>query len=294
MFVELRQRQNIILVTVSIIFLLLVYAVAPPVNFPAGSIVTIEEGKGVSALGQDLKDYRLINSTFWFRVVAMVLGGERGMKAGQYYFAERESAIAVAWRILHADYRIKSVKLTIPEGFTVEKISNLFDERFAFFDKALFVSIAPEGYLFPDTYFVPVTATASSTIKLMQDNFEKQISTVMSEVEISGKTLEQVMIMASFLEAEVKTQEDREIAAGILWKRLKIGMALQVDSYMWTYKFAGLPEKPINNPGLVSIRAALNPKTTAYLYFLTGKDGKTHYAKTFDEHQTNIQKYLAD
>ena len=285
-------KRRVAFMVSAIFFLSLVWGVAPPTQFPTHSIITVPEGLGLYKLGEKLSEENLVRSPFWFRMVAILLGGERRMQAGQYYFPDRANVVQVAWRIFHGDYQVETVKLTIPEGFTVEKISNLFDERFAFFDKALFVSVAPEGYLFPDTYFVPVTATASSTIKLMQDNFEKQIATVMSEVAISGRTLEQIMIMASLLEAEVKTQEDREIAAGILWKRLKIGMALQVDSYMWTYKFAGLPEHPINNPGLVSIRAALNPKTTPYLYFLTGKDGKTHYAKTFDEHQTNIAKYL--
>ena len=70
-------------------------------------------------------------------------------------------------------------------------------------------------------------------------------------------------------------------------------MPLQVDVEMNTYEFPGLPESPINNPGLLSIKASLHPTTTPYLYYLTGKDGKMRYAKTFDEHKKNIIKYLS-
>ena len=83
------------------------------------------------------------------------------------------------------------------------------------------------------------------------------------------------------------------MASDILWKRLKLGMPLQIDSEMGTYEFIGLPENPINNPGIVSIEAAIHPTSTPYLYFLTGKDRKMHYAKTFNEHKENIIKYLS-
>lgn len=214
------------------------------------------------------------------------------MQAGQYYMSDPQTAFTVAWRILHGDYNVETAKITIPEGFTIEKISKLFDERFPLFDNALFIKTAPEGYLFPDTYFVPVSASASSTIKLLQDNFEVKINGIMPELKKSGKSLETIITMASLLEAEGKTEVDRLAIAAILWKRLKLGMPLQVDSEMGTYEFQGLPKDPINNPGLVSITSALRATTTPYLYFLTGKDGKMHYAKTFDEHKANIAKYL--
>ena len=98
--------------------------------------------------------------------------------------------------------------------------------------------------------------------------------------------------MASILEAEGKTEEDRKIIAGILYKRLEIGMALQVDSDLSTYEKPGLPQLPITNPGLESINDALHPTETDYLYFLTGRDGNMYYAKTFEQHVQNKKKYL--
>jgi len=214
------------------------------------------------------------------------------MKAGQYLMSGPQNVFFIAWRVFHGDYDIETVKLTIPEGFTVREISKLFDERFVFFDHADFVEHAPEGYLFPDTYFIPVIATASSTIKLLGDNFTHKIVSSMPDIESSGRTLKEIIIMASLLEAETKTKEDREIVSDILWKRLKLRMPLQVDSDMGTYEFVGLPENPINNPGLVSIDAALHPTSTPYLYFLTGDDGTMHYSRTFDEHVAKKLKYI--
>ena len=275
-----------------VLFIIFFFPTTPPFSFPSGSIVTIPEGVGLYALAKRLREDKVIRSPFWFRTVAIVLGGERDMKAGQYLMSGPQNVFFIAWRVFHGDYDIETVKLTIPEGFTVREISKLFDERFVFFDHADFVEHAPEGYLFPDTYFIPVTATASSTIKLLGDNFTHKITLSMPDIESSGRTLKEIITMASLLEAETKTKEDREIVSDILWKRLKLKMPLQVDSEMGTYEFIGLPENPINNPGLVSIDAALHPTSTPYLYFLTGNDGTMHYSRTFDEHVAKKLKYI--
>ncbi|MDZ4205647.1 MAG: endolytic transglycosylase MltG [Patescibacteria group bacterium] len=277
----------------TVLFVISFFLAIPPFSFPSGSIVTVPEGAGLYTLAERLREDKVIRSPLWFRVAAIVLGGERDMKAGQYLMSRPQNVFIIAWRVFHGNYDIETIKLTIPEGFTVKNISALFDDRFTFFDHADFVTQAPEGYLFPDTYFIPVTATASSTIKLLSDNFTRKISPSMSAVDSLGRTLEEIIIIASLLEAEANTKEDREMASDILWKRLNLGMPLQVDAETGTYEFVGLPENPINNPGIVSIEAAIYPTPTPYLYFLTGKDGKMHYAKTFDEHKRNIIKYLS-
>ncbi|MBI2086922.1 MAG: endolytic transglycosylase MltG [Candidatus Zambryskibacteria bacterium] len=265
----------------------------PPQSFPTGSIITVPEGAGLYSLSKLLEEENVIRSPFWFRTVSILLRGEKEMKAGQYYLNRSQSTFGLAWRIFRGDHRIETVKLTIPEGFTVNKISALFDnEKFSFFDNDLFERIAPEGYLFPDTYFVPVTATASSTIKLFRDNFTKKVFPVMPEIELSGRTLEEIIIVASLIEGEANNQEDREMVSDVLWKRLKLGMPLQVDVETKTYEFQGLPERPINNPGLLSIQATLHPTTTPYLYYLTGDNGQMYYSRTFDEHVAKKQQYI--
>ena len=121
--------------------------------------------------------------------------------------------------------------------------------------------------------------------------------------------------MASLIEEETRTQEERPTVAGILWKRLDIDMPLQVDatfSYINgkntfeltlddiaddtspynTYAHKGLPPGPISNPGLDSIVAALYPKENPYLYYLADLSGTTHYSRTFDEHKEKKFRYL--
>ncbi|MEK7461735.1 MAG: endolytic transglycosylase MltG [Patescibacteria group bacterium] len=276
-----------------ILFVIGSFFTTSPFTFPSGAMITVPEGIGLYSLTEKLKEEKVIRSPFWFRTIAIILGGGRNMKAGQYLMSAPENVFFIAWRFFHGKYGVKTVKLTIPEGFTVTKIASLFDNKFQSFNRESFLVSAPEGYLFPDTYFIPVTATASSTIKLLNDNFIRQISSILPDIKSSGRTLEEIIIMASLLEAETDTKEDREMASDILWKRFDLGMPLQVDSEIGTYKYVGLPKSPINNPGLVSIEAAIHPTPTPYLYFLTGKDGEMHYAKTFDEHKKNITKYLS-
>ncbi|MCX6701950.1 MAG: endolytic transglycosylase MltG [Candidatus Zambryskibacteria bacterium] len=169
-----------------------------------------------------------------------------------------------------------------------------------------------EGYLFPDTYFISKTAKSMDVINMMKENFEVKINSV-SGIATSTHKLKDIIIMASILEGEA-LPKDRNIVAGILWKRLEMGMPLQVDSTFAyingkntyeltlddlkidspynTYKYRGLPPGPISNPGLEAIISAINPIKTKYLYFLTEKDGTIHYAKTFEEHKRNKELYL--
>ncbi|MEX2010303.1 MAG: endolytic transglycosylase MltG, partial [Parcubacteria group bacterium] len=256
----------------------------------------------------------VIRNTLWFRNVAILLGGEKNMQAGDYYLPYPQNVYIIASRIVRGYYDIERVKITIPEGFTVRKISSMFDDRFTLFDHGIFEATAPEGYMFPDTYFIGVNATASSTIKIMRENFNKRLLPLTGEIEEFGKPLGDVIIMASILEGEAKTNEDKRIISGILWKRLKLGIPLQVDtSFVYiigkstaeltlndlkinspynSYLYKGLPPTPISNPGLDSIRAAITPTTTPYLYFLTDGEGNMHYSKTFNEHKIKKDKYL--
>ncbi len=290
------------------------FSISAPRAFPKDTIVAVNRGSGLFELSSELEKKQVIRSPFWFRVAAIALGGERAMKAGDYYMEKPENAFFIAKRIVDGDYQIERVRITIPEGFTVAKISALFDDRFPLFDHEVFESLAPEGYLFPDTYFVPVNSTATSTIKLLRDNFIRKIFPLMPEVELSGRSLGEIITMASIIEAEANNKEDREMISGILWRRIELDIPLQVDaSFVYvngkttedlttddlkidspynTYLYKGLPPKPISNPGLESILAALNPTVSPYLYFLTGDDGMMYYATNHDKHVQNKQKYL--
>lgn len=314
-------KKKYVLLVIGIVAILsfpvLIYAgfLSAPRPFPQGFTVSVDSGSGLLELSNKLEEEGVIRSSFWFRIAAILFKGERGLQAGEYALQGKENVFDLARRIVNGDYRIKRIKLTIPEGFTVKKISSLFDtNEFENFDKIMFEKTAQEGYLFPDTYFIHVNATATSTIRMLRDNFIRKIFYLMPEVEESGRTLDEIIIMASILESEANTKDDREIVSGILWKRLDTGMPLQVDaSFVYvngkttkdltlddlkikspynTYLYKGLPPTPISNPGLESIEAAIHPKESPYLFFLTGTDGKMYYAKTFEEHVKNKQKFL--
>lgn len=212
------------------------------------------------------------------------------------------------------------VKITIPEGYSVKDIAEKF-VGFKNFNKDNFLKIAggKEGYLFPDTYFFTSLETEEEIIKKMESNFkEKAVPILTQGVNNRGSSISSeigsVIIMASILEKEALTLEDKKIVSGILWKRLETGMLLQVDAvfvYIMgkkssdltlddlkidspynTYLYKGLPLAPICNPGIESIEAALNPTASSYWYYLSDKNLNIHFAKNFNEHKLNKAKYL--
>ncbi len=276
-------------------FFLFLYAFAfsSPRNFPVDTIITLEKGAGLTQLANKLEDMGVIRSKLWFRTAVILFESERGIQAGDYYLSRRQNAISLAWRMTHGRHGLAEIKITVPEGFTNQEISDLFDERFSNFERERFLELSQEGYMFPDTYFVRVNATTEDVVELFKSNYEKKVSPLRERMREFGKTEEEIIKMASIIEGEVQTFEDKQTISGILWKRLSIGMALQVDADPKTYEEPGLPKQPINNPGLLSIEAALTPKSSPYFYFLNAKsDGATYFAETLEEHILNIQKHL--
>jgi UPF0755 protein len=195
-----------------------------------------------------------------------------------------------------------------------------FSERFTFLtDKPKYYGL--EGYLFPDTYRVYSDSSAEEVVVKMLANFDSKLSAKMrQDIKAQGKTIYEVVIMASLIEKEApinyadSENRDARIVSDIFWGRLKTGQALQsdatlsyllsdndaahsgsdleIDSPYNSYKYQGLPPTPICNPGLKALEAAIYPVKTDYNYFLTSPDGKIYYAKTYDEHLSNKYKYL--
>lgn len=287
-----------------------------PSDFPTSTIVTIESGQGLQRIVQDFKSKSIIRSPFMFRSLVIILGGEKRVVAGDYLLDTKENPLTLALRIIRGDFHMNEIKLTIPEGMSVKEIGELLDKNLVSFDQASFVERATskEGYLFPDTYFFRPTTKPEDVIGRMNALYEKKIETLQKDILASKHSEKEIITMASILEGEAKTTEDRKIVSGILWKRMSAGIPLQVDatfkyingkgtaelslddlkidSRYNTYVYRGLPPTPINNPGLDAILASLYPTKTPYLYFLTGRDGKMYYARTFEEHKVNKAKYL--
>jgi UPF0755 protein len=244
-----------------------------------------------------------------------MLGGEKKLIAGDYLLDKKEGPADLAFRITKGHFHLNTFKATIPEGWSVTQIGEYLKTNLISFDKSKFIKLAKEkeGYLFPDTYFISPTIKPEDMIKKMTDNFDLKIKSV-TALSTSTKTLKEIIIMASILEEEARTTESRRMVSGILWKRISLGMPLQVDStFLYingkttyeltledlkinspynTYQYKGLPPGPISNPGLDAINAALNPIKSKYIYFLSSKSGTMHYATTFEEHKKNKELYL--
>ena len=265
-----------------------------PSGFPLGKIVQIEQGTGLRVISLQLKQEHIISSRTAFEAFVIIYGGERHLIPADYLFEDKEPVWEVARRIFRGDRHLAPVKVTIPEGFNVSDIANTFILKLANFNKEKFLLLAKEkeGYLFPDTYFFFTNATEVEVFRSMSDNFEKKITPLIPKIISSGKNEKDIIVMASIVEGEAKGDADREVIAGILWKRISIGMPLQVDSAPETYKVKGLPKSPIGNPGLLAIESAISPKSSSYLYYLHDKSGFIHYAITFADHKANIKKYL--
>jgi UPF0755 protein len=288
-------KKSVFYIVGIIAFLLLVHFLfVAPDNFPTGIIINIKEGSSLRYISKYLEENHIIRSRVSFETFAIIFGGERYLASGDYLFESKLPVFEVARRLSRGERHLAPVKVTIPEGFNVSDISKAFASRLSNFDQNKFLldGTTKEGYLFPDTYFFLTTDTEQDVLHSMSDNFEKKIAPLLPEIKSYGKTEKDIITMASLIEKESKGDIDRAFISGILWKRLSLGMPLQVDADPNTYKAKGLSKNPICNPGLKAIEAAIHPKVSNYLYYLHDKNGNIHYASTFTEHLSNKQKYL--
>lgn len=292
------------------------FCIRPPAPFPTGTIATISRGSTLKEASQELKAAGALRSPLFLELYIHLLGGAKNVIAGGYALDTPQSVFVIGRRIVAGDHQLETIKITIPEGTTIVEIAALLRNSLASFSSKEFMDLAAkkEGFLFPDTYFFLPTATPEEILTIMEENFAQKLSSVQKNIDTFHKPLNDVIIMASIIEKEAHAPEARKIISGILWKRLEIGMPLQVDAtFLYingkktfelslddlaidspynTYKNAGLPAGPIGNPGLDSIVAAVTPTPSPYLYYLADKSGETHYAKTFDEHKRNKERYL--
>ena len=319
-------------------------------------VFEIKEGQGAKEIGKNLEKQGLIKNDFYFLFYIWKTNRGRNLKAGRYCLSSSQNIVEMVEKMMKGPIR-EEIKLTFPEGWRIseiekrlnsvglinsDEISKLkvkqFKKRYDFLKDAP-DKVSLEGYLFPDTYFFRCPAPKVSCkngkgeiIKCQNgdpkeiaeeflDNFDKKLTPELrEEIRNQGKSIFEIVTMASILEKEVQTVEDKKIVSGIFWKRIKenrplescatvafilgksnwsfdqmreeIAKAKEIDSPYNTYKYPGLPPGPISNPGIESIKAAIFPKESEYNYFLTDKTGKTHFAKTLEEHNENKLYYL--
>lgn len=290
---------------------------APPSIFPSGKIFVVNRGESAAHIAQTFADAHLVAHATMLNALLRIMGVGNTVQAGAYSFANPESVLTIALRLSVGDYGIPPKRITLYEGMTVRdlaaRVASALPEITA--DDMLAAGKNYEGYLFPDTYIFAPGADADAVIATMRANFTEKIAPLSGAIGSSGHSLSEIITMASLIEKEARTVESKRVIAGILWRRIAIGMPLQVDAVFGhifnrdtyspsykdlkvdspynTYTHKGLPPGPIDNPGLDSIEAALNPTKTPYLYYLTGRDNQMHYASTYDGHLANQRKYLS-
>lgn len=312
---------HILPIAVSIVVLLVVglasyQLLLPPQNFPAKHLIELPDDASVSGMGAILTAKGAIRSAFAFRVYARLTFQDRSLASGLYVFEEPIGLALLTHRLAEGEHGIAPARVTLTEGMTVADMGAELRAAIPGFDADAFLELASssEGYLFPDTYFFLPGTTSREVVERLRARFDERIGTIDDKVAVSGRSLGNLVVMASLIEREAKTEEDQRIISGILWKRLDGDMPLQVDAVFGyihntngyeptardleldspynTYRYPGLPPGPIANPGLAALRAAIEPLESPYLYYLTGKDGLMHYGRTFGDHKRNRELYL--
>lgn len=261
-----------------------------PVNASGRAVYfTVEKGDGFREIARSLKDSALIKSPSAFVIYAALTGSAHKLKPGVYKLSPAMNLPKILSTLKKG---AEDIEVVIQEGQTLAEVEKeLADLKILPKKKLLkYPGRSLEGFLFPDTYRFFASSTADEVVKKFLANFGQKAMPVLSQAK---GDFYKTLIMASIIEKEIPFSEDRPIVAGILYKRLKIGMGLQVDAAPETYDHAGLPSKPIANPGLDAIRAAVYPKSSEYLYYLSDPaTKKTIFAKTFEEHKENKWRYL--
>jgi len=268
-------------------------------------IFLVKKGEGAEEISINLKKQNLIRYSSFFKAYVLIQEKAQELKAGEYELSPSMNVPEIVDKLVSGD-RIKKI-ITIIEGWTVEDIADYLEVEE--------LSSDLEGYLFPDTYEISPEDGTEEIINKMLDNFDKKLSLKLrEEIASQEKTVHEIVIMASLIEKEVRTLEDKKIVSGILWKRIEVGMPLQVDATITyitgrksteilkqeleidspynTYKYKGLPFGPICNPGLESILAAVYPESSEYWFYLSTPEGETIFSKTLKKHNEARAEHL--
>lgn len=277
-------------------------------------IVAVHQGQTLTEVAKTLEKNGIIRNSSLFVVLSNFFGHKA--VAGSYKFEKRTTLFSASSRLSRGDFGLSAVRVLVPEGSTRLEIASILSKELSSFSEKDFLALTEkeEGFLFPDTYLFPLTTTAAEAADIMRKNFEEKIGPLKNDMRKKNFSMKDLITMASIVEREVRSMDDKKKVAGILWKRIKINIPLQVDapfvfllgrgsydlstkdlaikSPYNTYLNKGLPPGPISNPGLDSILASLYYQDSAYLFYLSDKKGKTHYAVTFEEHVENKKKYI--
>jgi UPF0755 protein len=313
--------------------------------------VVVQNGDTTLQIANELQAKGLIRNALAFRIWARIKGLDTHLQAGAYNLNTNMTIDAIIAQLLNAqpDYFVVS----IPEGLRIEQIAQRFgaagipkfssqeflkytknpaqfpDAAKYPFLKSIPSGLSMEGLLFPDTYLIPVNATARDVVNMMLAEFNNKVQQNHLDVVAKQKSMSlyQVVILASIVEREIRFDRDRPLVASVYWNRIykpnnetvglldadptvqyardsqpgttsywkplqNVGRNIAPNSPWNTYINTGFPPTPICNPGLASLLAAAAPARTDYYFFLSKKDGTNVYAKTLVEFEADQKQYL--
>jgi UPF0755 protein len=290
-------------------------------------VVVIPSGATSSTIGQLLSSAGIVRSASDFVLAVKIRGRSHSLQGGEYRLSPSMTLLQVVDVIARGQVLLYPV--TIPEGFTAADVVDAVADKglsdheqltaivrhgadlysFPFLDGAAGGSL--EGYLLPDTYQIPRGLLAHDVIGVFLERFG-QVAVPLWEAQGNGRSLHEIITMASLVEREARLPEERPVIAGVLYNRLHRRMLLEVDATVLyalgrhksvvtykdldvnspynTYRHLGLPPGPIANPGVAAIRATLAPATTDYLYYVARADGSHVFSRTYQEHLAAIRR----
>ncbi len=308
----------------------------PVSDDPSPVPFTVEIGESAISISQKLLEQGLISDADIFRFFLRYNGLDSSLEAGDYELRRNMTMREIAETLQKANF--EEVTVTIPEGWRAEQIAELLSQE-NIMDGTTFLALVRqgvgvehplladrpagasyEGYLFPDTYRLPIKATPEDLVKRMLDNMASKIPANAIELaSAQGHTFYEMLTIASIVEREAVVTEERPSIASVYLNRLAQGMYLQADptvqyamgyqtdSGLWwktpvtleeysqvnspynTYMNPGLPPGPICNPGASAINATLQPAPTNYLFFMgCGGEGAHLFAESFEAHEVNV------
>ena len=289
-------------------------------------IITISPGQNFNKIADDLFRQKIITSQIKFKLIARLKKSDRKLIAGEYELSRAMTPLAILKQLTDGSVRLH--RLSIPEGFNIRQIAESVAAS-GFCDQKSFIRAACdkefarkmkisattfEGFLFPDTYYFSKDVSPQQIIAAMVARFHKVfLPEWKTRAQEMGFSVNEIITLASIIEKETGVATERPIISSVFHNRLKQKMRLASDPTVIygikdfngnitkknlntytpynTYMIVGLPPGPIANPGSESIKAALYPADTKYLYFVSKRD-KTHYfSSTLAEHNRAVRKY---
>lgn len=309
-------------------------------NDNIAKLFIIEKGSSVKNIALNLENEDLIRDSSLFVLYSTITQNNGNIQAGEYLLSPQMSTMQILNILTKGE--INKTTFTILEGWNIDDIANYFEEKklatkeevYALIGEPTIIenneklnkliknfnidkpnNLSLEGYLFPDTYYIDSRDNLESIVLKILQNWETKITPNLKEEIIKqDKTIFEIITVASMIEKEAKTMEDKKLVSDIMWRRLEVGMPLQIcatvlyalrekksqvyttdteiDSPYNTYKYKGLPIGPISNPGMDSLLAAIYPTKNNNWYYLSSLEGKIYFSQTLTEHNYKKSIYI--